>query len=95
MLKNGFLVVVAGVALHQTTIMIVSVLAGYVALGFVDRYLLQKERNARFADEFGGWKQNLEDKTYESKGVLSRIHLEPPHSVVVHRIAELLRWGMR
>jgi hypothetical protein len=95
MLKNGFLVVVASFALHQTTTMIVSVLAGYIALGFVDRYLLQKKRNARFADEFEGWAQDPQDKTYESKGVLTRMHLEPPHSVVVRRIAELLRWGMQ
>jgi hypothetical protein len=95
MLKTGFLVIVGGIVLHQSAWMIAAVLAGYIALGFVDRYLLQKARDGRFEHEFTGWVQDSSDRDSETKGGLTRVRLDPPHAIVVYRIAELLRGGVR
>jgi hypothetical protein len=91
MLKNGFLVIVAGVVLHQSSGIIVAVLLGYFALGYVDRYLLQKRRDFQLDYHLEGWVQDAEDDTCETKGGLSRVRLEPPDSIIVQRIAEIFR----
>jgi hypothetical protein len=91
MLKNGFLVIVGAVVLHQSVAMILFVLVGYIALGYADRYLSQKRRDFQLDYHLAGWVQDAEDHPYETKGGLSRVRLEPPDSIVVQRIAEIFR----
>jgi hypothetical protein len=91
MLRTLFLIASAGVALHLPVLTVCGVVAGYVMSSTVDKLLGQKVRRMQFDYETSGRTQDPSDPAYETKKDQRRLRLEPPHSIVVNRIAKPVR----